>query len=67
MRFHAFDLSLELLRSLRPVLQLLAVRAPYLKKHLEEAASSSSLNLAEGAGRRGRERQYHYGVAHGSA
>ena len=62
MRFHAFDLSLELVHALRAILSRLDSN---LKRHVREAASSVSLNLAEGAGRFGKDRLYHYRIALG--
>ncbi len=64
---HAQTLALE---AAGAVLRLVA-RAPSEVKSLAEqvrrAACSVALNLAEGHGRFGGDRRYHYGVAYGSA
>ena len=67
MRFEAFDLSLLFIRRLEPVARRLRTRDAELHRQLRRAASSISLNLAEGAGRSGNDRRHHYRIAAGSA
>ena len=50
--FIAYQLSLELVRSLRPVLDMLEARDRDLANQLQRALTSVPLNLGEGARRR---------------
>ena len=63
----AYDESLHLIRLLRPVAARLRSRHSDLYRQLRRAASSVTLNLAEGAGRQGADRQQHWRIARGSA
>jgi len=65
--FVAYEISLDLIRQLRPIVALIAARDPSLADQLRRAASSVPLNLAEGRRRCGRDRTYHYRIAAGSA
>jgi len=65
--FHAFNLSLSLIRALRPVVEVLEQRDRDLAKQLRRAASSCSLNLSEGRKRVGRDRLHLWRIADGSA
>ena len=65
--FIAFNLSLELIRSLVPVLGRISKYDRDLEKQLRKAASSVSLNLAEGRKRTGRDRIHFWRIAAGSA
>ena len=67
MAFHAFEVSLELVRSLRGPLESLRRRDPELWRQIRAAASSVCLNLAEGRRRRGKDRTHLWRVAAGSA
>jgi four helix bundle protein len=67
MSFVALDLSLELVRTLAPLCARLARHDPKLVDQLRRAASSVSLNIAEGGGRVGRVRRNHMRMAYGSA
>ena len=67
MRFEAYDHSLETIRILRSIAARLRSRDPDLLRQIRKAASSVPLNLAEGAGRRGKDRLHHYRIAEGSA
>ena len=67
MRFHALELSLDLIRSLRQPLRRLAQRDAQLDRQIRAAASSVALNLGEGSRRAGKDRRYHFRVASGSA
>ncbi len=66
-RFRAYDLSLEALRLTRAPLARLRVADRTIADQLQRAATSVSLNLAEGAKRRGRDRAQFYRIAAGSA
>lgn len=50
------QLSIELLESINPVLERLRIRRPQLADQLERCATSTALNIAEGRGRKGRDR-----------
>ena len=67
MPFHAFEVSLDLVRSLRHPLESIRRRNPELHRQIRAAASSVSLNLAEGRRRRGKDRTHLWRVAAGSA
>ncbi|MBL0212625.1 MAG: four helix bundle protein [Myxococcales bacterium] len=66
MRLIAFDLALELVRSLRPTLAAYKRHNARIARQLEDAVSSIPLNIAEATGRFGRDRTYHFRVALGS-
>jgi len=66
-RFEAYEVALELVAVLRPVLDQLAKRDRNLVDQLRRAAASVVLNLAEGARRAGRDRLHFYRIAAGSA
>jgi four helix bundle protein len=63
----ALDVSLDLIRRLRSPVSALARRDPSLADQLRRAASSVSLNLAEGSRREGKDRLQHWRIAAGSA
>jgi four helix bundle protein len=65
--FIAYDVSLELVRSLREVVPRIARHDCELAKQLTSAANSIVLNLGEGRRRRGGDPRRFYGYAHGSA
>ena len=67
MNFIAFDLSLDLVRSLREPLAQLAVHDRALADQARRATSSVPLNLAEGRRRAGKDRIQSYRIAAGSA
>ena len=67
MPFVAFDVSLELIRSLAGPLVVLDRRDPDLARQLRRAAASASLNLGEGNRRNGKDRTHLFRVAAGSA
>ena len=64
--FVALELSLTLIRKLAPVVVSLARHDPDLARQLKRAASSVSLNLAEGSERAGRDRDHCFRIAAGS-
>ena len=65
--FHAFNLSLSLIRRLVPVVGRVEQRDRELGKQLRTAASSVALNLGEGRKRTGRDRLHLWRIASGSA
>ena len=65
--FIAYEVSLDLIRQLRPIVTLIAARDPSLADQLQRAASSASLNLAEGRHRRGADRTRFFRIGAGSA
>jgi len=67
MPFDAFEISLSLVSSLRPLIDRIKLHDPDLASQLRRAASSVSLNLCEGRRRAGRDRLHHWRIAAGSA
>jgi len=65
--FIAHDVSLQLISSLSAVVPLIAREDRALADQLRRAASSVSLNLAEGSRSKGGNKQKHFAIAHGSA
>jgi four helix bundle protein len=65
--FVAYDVALELVRALRPVVAQLRKYSPEAADQVERAASSIVLNLAEGRRRHGRDPRRFWDMAHGSA
>src|SRR5215471_18827746 len=63
----AYDIALDLIRALRPVVAQLRKHSRDAADQVERAASSIVLNLAEGDRRRGRDPGRFYDMAHGSA
>ncbi len=66
-RFEAYEVALELVAALRPVLDRLGKQDRDLADQIRRAAASMVLNLAEGARRAGRDRLHFYRIAAGSA
>ena len=66
-RFEALEISLALIRCLRPVVGRLEQRDRGLARQLREAASSVALNLGEGRRRVGKDRLHFWRIAGGSA
>ena len=64
--FTTLHVSLEVVRQLRSVVGELKRRDAGLADQLARAASSVTLNLAEGAKRNGRDQLHHYRIADGS-
>ncbi len=60
MSFDAFDLALDLIRSLRDPMTRIASRDSDLEKQLRRAASSIALNLGEARRRFGRHQEVHH-------
>ena len=67
MGFDAFDVALDLVRSLKEPIAKIAARDPALASQLQRALSSVPLNLREGRRRSGRDRLHHFRIAAGSA
>ena len=67
MAFVAVDVAVEMVRALRPALELIGKRDADLADQLRRAAASVALNLAEGRRRAGRDRPHSFRVALGSA
>jgi four helix bundle protein len=65
--FIAYNLSLDLIRQLRPIVPAIRKFDRELADQLRDAATSVSLNLAEGRRRAGGDQRRHYEFAHGSA
>ncbi|TMQ22790.1 MAG: four helix bundle protein [Deltaproteobacteria bacterium] len=63
----AYDVALDLIRALRPVVAQLRTYSPDAADQVERAASSIVLNLAEGDRRHGRDPRRFFDMAHGSA
>jgi len=64
--FDAYEVSLELARSLRPHLKRLRSCDPSLTNQLTRALSSVPLNLIEGRSRVGKDRIHLFRIAEGS-
>ena len=67
MSLQVFDVSLDVVRSLRSSLAAIGANDRALADQLRRAASSISLNLAEGFRRAGKDRTQFYRIAAGSA
>ena len=67
LRFGAFNLSLDVIRLLRPLVGELETRDRDLARQLRRAASSVALNAAESRGRVGKDARHLLRVALGSA
>jgi four helix bundle protein len=63
----AYDVALDLVRALRPVIAQLRSHSAEAADQVERAASSIVLNLAEGGRRHGRDPRRFFDMAHGSA
>jgi four helix bundle protein len=63
----AYQVALDLVRALRPVVAQLRSYSPEAADQVERAASSIVLNLAEGDRRHGRDPRRFWDIAHGSA
>src|ERR1043166_982023 len=63
----AYDVALDLVRALRPVVAQLRSYSAEAADQVERAASSIVLNLAEGGRRHGRDPRRFWDIVHGSA
>jgi len=66
-RFHTYDVAMEIIGDLAPLVGSVARGDADLGRQLRRAAASVPLNVAEGWRRQGKDRTYHYTVAAGSA
>lgn len=66
MRFLAYDLALQIIRSLQSPLAIVRRHNAALAKQGTNAVDSVLLNLAEGNGRDGGDRMHHFRIALGS-
>src|SRR5215468_3930752 len=67
MGFVAYEVSLEMVKSVAPVIHAVARRDRALADQMRRAASSVPLNVAEGSRRQGKDRKHCYRIAAGSA
>ena len=65
--FDAYDVALEIVAAVTPLIDRVRRRDPDLGKQMRRALTSIALNLAEGRRRQGKDRHYHYTIAAGSA
>ena len=65
--FIALDVTYSLIQSLRPIVPVIQRADPALADQIRRAATSISLNLAEGQRSAKGNKQKHYAIAHGSA
>ena len=66
MAFKVLEMAIALAGQLRGPLEAVRRRDRSLEDQVRRAASSVALNIAEGAGRVGKDRPHHYRVAAGS-
>ena len=66
-RFEAFNISLDLVRCVRPVITAVKTHDADLARQLRKAVASVPLNLNEGRRRSGRDRLHSWRIAAGSA
>jgi four helix bundle protein len=66
-RFYAFDVSLDLIRSLKEPVAKIRRHDANLADQVRRAATSVALNLKEGSRRQGRDRLHLFRIAAGSA
>ena len=66
MPFLALDISLDLIRELRPTIELLRRKSPRLRRQLEDSLAGIVQNVCEGSGRAGGDRSQLYRYALGS-
>ena len=63
----AYEVALELVRELRPLVEQIRKHDNTLAKQLVDAANSTVQNLAEGERHRGGNKRLKYEIAHGEA
>jgi four helix bundle protein len=63
----AYQVALELVRQLRPIVDALKTQDPNLAEQLQRAASAVVMNLAEGQRRQKGNKHRAYEIAHGEA
>lgn len=67
MHFDALDVSLKLIRALRPIVKKIKMQDPKEAEQMTSAASSVCRSLSEGRMRVGRDRPHLFRIASGSA
>jgi four helix bundle protein len=67
MAFEVYEVSIEVVRALRPIVGRLGTRDSKLADEIRRAATSVSLNLSEGNRKRGKSRLSFFRIAAGSA
>ena len=67
MHWDVYEVSLDIIRGLRPIVERLARKDPALAKQIRDAANSIPLNLREGRRRLGKDRMHHWRIGAGSA
>jgi hypothetical protein len=65
MPFLALDLSLDLIRGLRPTIELLRSKSPRLRRQLEDSLAGIVQNVCEGSGRTSGDRPQLYRIGLG--
>ena len=63
----AYEVALEVVRELRPLVEQIRKHDSNLAKQLVDAANSTVQNLAEGARHRGGNKRARFDIAHGEA
>jgi four helix bundle protein len=66
-KFVAYEVALDLIRSLRPIVEQLRANSSDLATQIERAGSSLVLNIGEGNRRAGKDRRRFFVMAQGSA
>ncbi|MCC6995482.1 MAG: four helix bundle protein [Deltaproteobacteria bacterium] len=65
MALEVLEVALEMIEALRPLVARLRLSNRDLADQVQRAASSVAMNIAEGAGRAGKDRPHHYRVSAG--
>ncbi|HUJ63735.1 MAG TPA: four helix bundle protein [Kofleriaceae bacterium] len=63
----AFEVAIELIRCLRPIVEQIKIHDAHLADQLQRAASNAAGNLAEGQRRQAGNKRRAYEIAHGEA
>jgi len=64
MSFDAYDVSQQIIRALRPIVQIVRRHEPKQADQIRRAANAVAANVSEGNGRKGRDRLQHFAVAY---
>jgi four helix bundle protein len=67
MRWDVYEVALEIIRTLRPIVEALARRNPRLAEQIKDAAGGVPAQLREGLRRVGKDRLHLWRIAAGSA